>query len=322
MLNTAAMRIPRLAIFGETAGIFLPSAEWRFNGVDPVEVGFRPGREMMSGEDVLVLHNVAIDIGDWHEVRIVKMPPDQTVRSDRVQPIVEAVFPDAHPADWVDALTSDEVGVVVVGDRPPAVYGTFDEWLAEALVAPVQVLRWIGNEGAGTTLTAASAGEVKPELEVRQSDRELALRWFRDGFVGGATGPFDEVAALDARSRAALLGALVQAWRRSAETASAGGAFTTVDDALVASLDAARQASLDAGVHDDLLNECASVAAAQARGDWRSVGSACTAIASSAGAKFATMAGYFMRGQRSALEAEGAAQGRTIDELLDEVRHD
>lgn len=308
-------------MFGETAGIFLPSAEWRVQGVDPVEVGFRPGHELMTGEEVLVLHNVAIDISDWHEVRIVRMPPDGAmVRSDRVQPVVEAVFPDAHPSEWVDALAADEIGVVVVGDRPPAVYGTFDAWLAEALVAPVQVLRWIANEGAGPTLTGAPTEGVEPELEVRQQDRDLARRWFREGYLGGSPATFDEVAALDAQGRAALLGALVEDWGRAAESAATNGAFSTVEDASVASLDATRQAALDADVHDDLLNECASVAAAQARGDWQSVGSACTATASSSGAKIVTMASYFMRAQWVALAAEAAARGLTVKELLDEGR--
>lgn len=319
MLNTAAMRLRRLPVFGDVAGIFLPSAEWRVRGVDPAEVGFRPGRELMTGEDVPVLHNVAIDIHDWREVRIVQMPPDQMVRSDRAQPVVEAVFPDPHPAEWVDALTADEIGVVVVGDRPPAVYRTFNEWLAEALVAPVQVIRWIGNEGAGTTLTAAPE-EADPELEVRQPDRELARRWYRGGFLLPAESPpFEEVLKLDTQRLAALLAALVEAWSRAAEAAAASGAFTTVDAAFVASIDAAREAVLLQGPpRDDLLNECVSVAAAQAQGDWRTVKSTCTAIGSSDWTRVLTIGGFFLHAQNAALTAQAGHQGRTVEELLDD----
>lgn len=319
--SNAARRMGPVAVLNGLSGLYMPALEWKANsGVDPSTVGFQAFADLTPTGRLYVLQDIFVDIGEWREIRIVRMPPNTVVPADSVEVLAEVVFDDTHPPEWVEQLTDAKAAFVTVGDQPPGVFATIGEWLDTTHLAVVPVAQWVSDDGVGVARGPAEDPGPTRHLTIEREDLALGLRWLREGVIARAEGPLHEVTALDPAGRLRVLGALVLTWSHLASGAVTSGAYDSGDAAATASIDAAREIALDSGVGPDLLDKCVGLATAQTRGNSAEVGATCEDLTNADGATYAIASGFFMQAQLVLLQADAAAQGRSVGQLLDQVQ--
>ena len=136
---------------GGLPGLCCTQLEWTVRKID-LRPLMLPGKDLLTAEtrvEIPTLEDIGIDVGQGTDLRILRMTPSAFTRTPQV--LVEGIFEDPHPDEWLRLLAEHKRAVLYLGDEPPSTFSTMADWYAAIHLAIVQVAVYLTPSGVGLT---------------------------------------------------------------------------------------------------------------------------------------------------------------------------